>query len=77
MADWHELDDEMPTFNTEAEREVWARILMAQDDWCQAIMARDDHGNMVVRFRYDDGQEEVYDVQVRRLLRVAPSDEGN
>jgi len=70
-------EDDLPTLDTEEGREVWAEILLQQDDetlaaagqgWVKALVVSDDDGNMVVRFVYAEGVEEVYDLKIQRLL---------
>lgn len=85
--DWREVDDdELPDLDTEEGRDVWVEILMAQDDetlaennsgWCKALIVADDSGNMVTRFVYPDGREELFDLVVRRSIEVAVAEGRN
>ena len=80
---WGEFDEdaeELPDLDTEEGRDQWVEILMAQDDeslaahetgWCKALVVADEQGNMVVRFVYPDGGQEVFDLQVRRAIEVS------
>ena len=86
---WQELDeDDLPELTTEEGRDKWVEILMGQDDetlaqngsgWCKALTVADENGNMVVRFVYPDGEEEVFDLVVRRSIDVStvPAEERN
>ena len=83
---WRDVDDEMPDLDTEEGRDAWVEILMSQDDeslaqngtsWCRSLTVADDQGNMVVRFVYPDGREEVFDLIVRRAIDVAVVEERN
>lgn len=78
---WQEIDEEdLPDLMTEENRDRWVEILMAQDDetlaknnsgWCKALTVADDNGNMVARFIYPDGSEEVFDLEIRRSIEVS------
>ena len=73
-----EDDVELPELLTEEGRDQWIEILMAEDPtdtdaWCKAVIVADDQGNMVARFVYADGKEEVFDLQVRRNIEVSAS----
>ncbi len=77
--------DEIPELSTEEGREAWAEILLQQDDetmeangmeWAKTLGVMDDEGNMVIRFIYSDGREEVIDVEVRRKLAEVSLPEG-
>lgn len=65
--------EDYPPLDSEEGRDKWAEILLQQDpadphvDWADAVSINDGT-NMVVRFRYRDGTEEVYDLQVRRQV---------
>lgn len=82
-AGWHGPDaDDFPGLETEKNRDSWVEILMAQEDdamtqdsigWCKALIVADDKGNMVVRFVYPDGEQEVFDLVVRRSIEVSSS----
>lgn len=86
---WQELDeDDLPDLTTEEGRDKWVEILTGQDDetlaqndsgWCKALTVADEHGNMVVRFVYPDGDEEIFDVVVRRAIKIStvPVEERN
>lgn len=79
---WDGDDDdaiEYATLATEEERDVWIDFLLNSnepDDWAQAQTIQDQSGNMVARFRWADGREEVFDLVVRRSMEVVvPSGE--
>lgn len=84
---WVEMGgDEFPDLDTEEGRDSWMEILMAQDDdtliangtgWTRALVVADEQGNMVVRFVYPDGREELFDLQVRRSVDVVPEKDRN
>lgn len=66
---WTELGDDVPGLDNEDDREKWANFLKLQDvddEWATAIIAHDENGNMVARFRYSDGTEEIFDLLIRR-----------
>lgn len=69
--------EDVPGLETEEKRELWGEILAKQDDhtlemnemaWARALAVRDDDGNMVCRFVYEDGSEEIFDLLVRATL---------
>ncbi len=74
--DWDD-DDEAPPLDTEEGRDAWIEFLAQQDGtdedtgWMQrqAMVVRDDE-NMIVRFKYDDGREEIFDLVIRRKLEI-------
>lgn len=74
-----EIDLEMASLDTEEERNAFIDWLLEQndpDDWAQAQTIQDGNGNMVARFRWADGREEVFDLVVRRSMEVVvPSGE--
>lgn len=81
-----EIDKEdLPGLDTEEERDEWVEILMAQDEetiaanggWCKALTVADEQGNMVARFVYPDGREEVFDLLIRRSIDVALPEDRN
>lgn len=76
-----EDDDDFPDLDTEEGRDRWIEILMAQDEdteWCKALTVEDGEGNMVLRVIYPGGNEEVFDVKVRRSIEVSKvSEERN
>lgn len=83
---WKEYDEEeLPDLTTEGGRDAWVEILMGQDDetlaesggWCKAVVVADDNANMVARFIYPDGREEVFDLLIRRSIDVALVEERN
>ncbi len=87
MPDWDDDDEdfdrsELPPMDTEEGRDKWIEILLAQDeeeDWAEVQVVQEGK-NMVARFRWDDGREEVYDLQIRRSMEVvrrAPPGEQN
>lgn len=67
------VDIEELDLESEEDRDRWIEILMSQDDEtlvemkCLMVVNGKD---MIVRFVYDDGAEEVYDVEVRRRIAV-------
>ncbi len=87
LGGWHDVDDEdgLPGLDTEEDRDKWVEILMAQDDeslaelggWCKALMVADENGNMMTRFVYPDGREEVFDLTVRRAIEVSVAGDRN
>jgi hypothetical protein len=81
-----EIDEkDLPGLDTEDGRDEWVEILMAQDEetiaanggWCKALTVVDEQGNMVARFVYPDGREEVFDLLVRRSIDVALVEDRN
>lgn len=75
-----EIDsDDLPGLESEEDRDEWVEILMSQDEetvaanggWCKALTVADEAGNMVARFVYPDGREEVLDLVIRRSIDVA------
>jgi hypothetical protein len=75
-------DDEegFPPLETEEGRDAWSEILLAQDidddgSWTKSLVVTDGE-NMIVRFHYPDGTEEVYDLLVRRSIVVVNQNEG-
>lgn len=74
MSGWEELESESdePSLDTEEGRDSWIDFMLTQNDdgdWvsCQAVH---DGENMVARFKWSDGREEVFDMQVRRSMEV-------
>lgn len=80
MPEFDEMPDDLPTLDHEDGRNKWAAILLSQDEWCSAIVVREGD-NMVIRLRYDDGREEIFDLSVRRYMEVCgptlPPEEAN
>lgn len=90
MSDWD--DEDAPPTDLEGEevefslaseelRDTWIDFLLSQnerEDWVEAQVLRDGD-NMVVRTRWADGREEVYDLIVRRSMEVVrpAGDEGS
>jgi hypothetical protein len=78
-------EEDLPGLDSEEERDEWVEILMAQDEetiaanggWCKALTVADEQGNMVARFVYPDGREEVLDLVVRRSIDVAAAEDRN
>ena len=75
---WELIDTEDIPLDTEEGRDTWIEILMHQDEeslernetgWVKSLMVVNGN-DMIVRFVYDDGTEEVYDLQVRRRIAV-------
>lgn len=66
---WVELDDDVPDLTTEDGRDAWISVLLDQDDWVNAQVIHDGE-NLVVRFRWDDGREEIFDCEIRRQMEV-------
>lgn len=81
---WSVIDTaDLPTLETEEGRDAWAEILLQQDDesiaknetaWIKCLTVHEGD-NMVARFVYDDGSEEVFDLVIRRRI-AAVSDES-
>lgn len=71
MSGWIE-DDELPDMDTDEGRRLAANFLLQQDEWCEAMVIYDEHNNMIARFRYEDGREELFDLAVRRKLELRP-----
>jgi hypothetical protein len=72
--DDEDTDDEAPSLKTEEGRDAWIEFLLSEkeegeDEWAQAQVVREDD-DMVARFRWPDGREEVYDMQIRRSMEV-------
>ena len=69
-----DVEFEAATLDTEAERDEWIEFLLDSnepDDWAQVQTVQDVKGeNMVARFRWADGREEVYDLVIRRSMEV-------
>jgi hypothetical protein len=78
VTDWDDggEDDDAPPLDTEEGRDAWIEFLLSQDDgeeeWAKAMVVQADD-NMVVRFRWPDGREEVYDLKIRRSMEVVPA----
>lgn len=78
-------EEDLPGLDSEEDRDEWVEILMSQDDetvaenggWCKALTVADEQGNMVARFVYPDGREEVLDLVVRRSIDVALAGDRN
>lgn len=72
--------EELPLLDTEDERDRWAEILLEQTEesmggtLIRAVLVVDGKNNMVVRFIYPDGTEEVLDVEVRRIIATKTDD---
>lgn len=69
---WEDLDDDDPTLDDEEGREAWISYLLEQNeekDWVQCQVIHDG-SNMVARFRWADGTEEIFDAQLRRVIKV-------
>jgi len=74
---WYESEEEeFLTMDDEEGRKFWTDFVLEADEWCQAIMVRDDRGNMIVRFRYEDGNEELFDVSIRKMMPIVVKDEA-
>lgn len=76
MSDWDDdislEEEEAPSLETEEGRDAWIEFLLTQtgeEDWDQCQAHIEDE-NMVIRFRWADGTEEVYDCKVRRSMQV-------
>lgn len=79
MSIWDEdVDDEGPPMNTEEGRDEWIDILLEADEWAEAIVVQKG-SDMVARFRWSDGRQEVFDLLVRRQMEVVipAGDEGS
>lgn len=75
-----------PSLDDEEGRDAWITILAQQDDetlkkngmaWIKALIAVDDDNNMVARFIYEDGQEQYYDLKVRRVISIGTESDSN
>lgn len=66
---WVELDEDVPDLTTEDGRDAWISVLLNQDDWVNAQVIHDGD-NLVVRFKWDDGREEIFDCEIRRQMEV-------
>ena len=82
MGNWDEDDsEESPPLDTEEGRDEWIEFLLSQDGeqenggWLlrQAMLVQDGD-NMVARFRYDDGREEIFDMAIRRQIEIVKID---
>lgn len=82
--DLDEMDDEdLPPLDTQEGRDQWVEIMLEQDSdeldadggWVKALVVRDDD-NMMVRFRYADNTEEVFDLVIRRAIVTINTNEG-
>ncbi len=72
MPDWDDDEDgdgELPSFTTEEGQEQWVDILLANDEWVSAQVAHDGK-NMVARYRWDDGSEEIHFLQIIRSVEI-------
>lgn len=77
--------DALPTMDTEAGRDAALEFLTTYGDldtegeYCRAAVIQEDNA-MVVRFRYPDGREELFDLRVMRqmeIVRRTPDGESN
>jgi hypothetical protein len=67
---WTELDDdEAPDMKTEEGRDTWIEFIMDQDEWVQAQVIHDGD-NLIARFKWDDGREEIFDCEIRRNMEI-------
>ncbi len=79
MSDTPVYDEEegLLGLETEDDRDVWIDFILDSDEWIQAQVIYDDDGNMVLRCRWPDGNEIVFDAMVRRKFEVViPEPEG-
>lgn len=74
--DWPDDGDlvEMPGLETEEGRDAWINALVSSDgdddgEWSKAIVCQIEN-DMVMRIRYPNGDEEVFDLIVRRSMQV-------
>lgn len=76
--------EDLPPLDTAEGRMDWAGILLQQDErtvernglgWIKALVVAEG-SDMVARFIYDDGTEEVYDLEIRRKLAAVSYDEA-
>jgi len=73
--DWSDGDPiDMPLLDTEEGRDAWIDFLAnaepeGDDEWSKAIVVVNDN-DMVMRIRYPDGNEEVFDVLIRRSMEI-------
>lgn len=77
-----DLFERVPSMDTEEGRDAALEFLLDQnepEDWVAAQVLQEDN-DMVIRFRWADGREEVFDVLVRRSMEVvrkaAPGEEN-
>lgn len=76
MSGWYDLEEgDAPSLETEEGRDEWIDILLDQDDWAQCQVIHDGT-NMVARFRWSDGREEVFDLKVNRSMEIVRVSEG-
>lgn len=69
---WEDVDEDAPSLADEEGREQWIAYLLEQnepDDWVQCQVIHDGE-NMVARFRWSDGTEEIFDARLRRTIKV-------
>ncbi len=76
-----ENSDEDPPMDTEEGRDAWIEFLIEQDGTDEELgwmkreaMVVQDGDDMVIRFRYDDGREEIFDGIVRRSMEIVKMD---
>lgn len=73
-------EEGLPDLDEEDGRVKWGAILLAQDEWCDAIVVYEGE-NMVLRLRYADGRQELFDLAIRRQMEVcgptSPQEEMN
>lgn len=79
---WVDVSEEdAPSLETEEGREFWTDFLLeehAEDDWCKAQVVHDGN-RMLVRFRWPDGSEELFDLVIEKSMQVVrpQGGEGN
>lgn len=60
----------LPPLDTEAGRDEWIDELLEYDEWeCDAMIVKNGD-DLVMRVRYADGSEEIFDCIVRRSMSV-------
>lgn len=64
---------DMPELDTEEGRDAWIEFLTDveadDDEWSKAIVVLNGE-DMVMRIRYPDGNEELFDLKVRRSMEI-------
>jgi hypothetical protein len=89
--DWGVPDDdedevlELPALDTEAGRDGWVELLAQQDEesitanggWIHMIIVTDEKPeNGVMRVRYADGTEDIFDIQIRRKIGLVTENDS-
>lgn len=69
---WIDLEDGEPDLAEEDGRDAWINAMLESDEWVSAQVVHDGK-NMVARFRWNDGSEEVFDLVIRRKMALVRS----